>query len=110
MRPYLKYIYVVDLIEAIIKLTMDFKPGEEIFNISVESDGTTVTRIAELVIEIMGLSDVQFKYTGGDRGWKGDVPQFCYDISKILATGWKPKYTSDEAVKQTIRDAINAGM
>lgn len=104
------YIYVVDLIEAIIKLTMDFKPGEEIFNISVESDGTTVTRIAELVIEIMGLSDVQFKYTGGDRGWKGDVPRFCYDISKILATGWKPKYTSDEAVKQTIRDAINAGM
>ena len=49
-------------------------------------------------------------YTGGDRGWKGDVPRFSYDISKVISTGWTPKYTSDEAVRQTVRDAIAAGM
>ncbi len=104
------YIYVLDLVEAIVKLTQEFKPGEEVYNISVESEGTTVTHIAEIVVDAMGLSNVKFKYTGGDRGWKGDVPRFSYDISKILATGWKPKHTSDESVRQTVKDAIKAGM
>lgn len=104
------YIYVRDLAEAILKLTAEFHPGEEVFNISVESEGTTVTRIAEIVVDVMGLSDVTFRYTGGDRGWKGDVPRFSYDISKVLAAGWKPMHTSDEAVRQTVQDAIAAGM
>lgn len=101
------YIYVLDLVDAIIKLTNDFKTGEEIFNVGVESDGTTVTHIAEIVVDGLGLKDVKFKYTGGTRGWKGDVPRFRYDISKILATGWKPKYSSDESVKQTVKDIAN---
>ena len=104
------YIYVSDLIEAIVRITQNFHSGEEIYNISVESDGTTVTRIAEIVVEVMGLKDVTFKYTGGDRGWKGDVPRFKYDISKVLSTGWKPMYTSDESVRKTVEDAIRIGM
>ena len=104
------YIYVLDLVEAIVKLTEEFKQGEEVYNISVESEGTTVTHIAEIVVDVLGLKDVTFKYTGGDRGWKGDVPRFSYDISKVLSTGWKPKHTSDEAVRQTVSDAIKAGM
>lgn len=104
------YIYVLDLVEAITRLTEEFKPGEEVYNISVEGGGTTVTRIAEIVVDAMRLPDVEFRYTGGDRGWKGDVPKFSYDISKILATGWRPRHTSDEAVRQTVEDAIAAGM
>jgi len=104
------YIYVFDLVEAIMKLTKKFDKGEEVYNISVESEGTTVTHIAEIVVEVLELDNVKFNYTGGDRGWKGDVPRFSYDISKVLSTGWKPKYTSDEAVKQTVIDALQAGM
>ena len=104
------YIYVLDLVEAIMKLTQKFNPGEVVYNISVTSPGTTVTHIAEIVVEELGLKNVKFNYTGGDRGWKGDVPRFCYDISKVLATGWMPKHTSDEAVRQTVKDAIKAGM
>ena len=104
------YIYVRDLVEAIIKLTEKFKPGEEVYNISVQSKGTTVTHIAEIVVDVLELSNVKFEYTGGDRGWKGDVPRFSYDISKVLSTGWKPKHTSDEAVRQTVKDAVEAGM
>lgn len=100
------YIYVLDLVEAIRMLTKEWKLGEEVYNLSVNSDGTTVTRIAEIVTEEMGLENVTFNYTGGDRGWKGDVPRFAYDISKVLATGWQPKHTSDEAVRQSVKDAI----
>lgn len=102
------YIYVLDLVEAIMKLTQEFKEGEIVYNISVTSPGTTVTRIAEIVVEELGLKNVKFNYTGGDRGWKGDVPRFSYDISKVLATGWSPKHTSDEAVRQTVKDAVGA--
>lgn len=104
------YIYVLDLVEAIMKLTQRFDQGEIVYNISVTSEGTTVTHIAEIVVEELGLKDVEFKYTGGDRGWKGDVPRFSYDISKMLSTGWTPKHTSDEAVRQTVKDAVAAGM
>lgn len=100
------YIYVYDLVDAIVRLTKEFNPGEIVYNLSVNSEGTTVTRIAEIVAEELGLSNVKFAYTGGDRGWKGDVPRFKYDISKVLATGWEPKHTSDEAVSQTVRDAV----
>ena len=61
-------------------------------------------------MDVLGLSNVEFKYTGGDRGWKGDVPKFSYNISKVLSTGWEPKHTSDEAVRQTVIDAVKAGM
>lgn len=81
------YIYVLDLVEAIVKLTDTFKSGEEVYNISVESKGTTVTHIAEIVVDVLGLNNVKFHYTGGDRGWKGDVPRFSYNIAKVLATG-----------------------
>lgn len=103
------YIYAPDLVDAITTLTEEFKPGAEVFNISVESEGTTVTHIAEIIVEEMGLKDVEFQYTGGNIGWKGDVPRFKYDISKVLSTGWKPAHTSDEAVRQTVKDVLRAG-
>lgn len=100
------YIYVSDLIDAIYFLTKEWKKGEEIYNLGVMGEGTTVTRIAGIVTEEMGLKNVRFKYTGGNRGWKGDVPVFKYDISKVLSTGWNPKYTSDEAVRQAVKYAL----
>lgn len=103
------YIYVHDLVEAIDYLTKEFRSGEIVYNLSVNGEGTTVTKIAQIVVEELGLKDVTFSYTGGDRGWKGDVPRFKYDISKVLSTGWVPKHSSDEAVRQTVKDAI-AGM
>lgn len=104
------YIYVFDLVEAIMKLTQKFEAGDHVYNISVNSPGTTVTRIAEIVVEELGLDSVSFRYTGGDRGWKGDVPRFHYNISKVLDAGWTPKLTSDEAVRQSVKDAVEAGM
>ena len=104
------YIYVLDLVDAIVKMTKDFKSGEQVYNLSVKGEGTTVKKIAETVVEEMGLQRVKFNYTGGDRGWKGDVPRFSYDISKILSTGWEPKFTSDEAVRQTVKDAMKGNI
>jgi len=76
-----------------------------LFNLGCDSN-TTVTRIAEMVVEEMGLSDVKFNYTGGSRGWKGDVPRFQLDAKKINILGWKARYTSDDAVRKAIHEVL----
>ena len=97
------YIYVYDLIEAIM-MFMDVKqPGVTLYNVGVEG-ATSVTNIANIICEEMQLDGVSYEYTGGEGGWKGDVPRFEYCIDKITSAGWKAKYTSDEAVRETVRE------
>lgn len=100
------YMYVSDLIEAIMQLKNATKEGVTLYNIGTEGS-SSVTTIANIVCEEMGLSSVKYRYTGGNGGWKGDVPMFRYSTEKILATGWRAKYTSDEAVRKTVRDNIS---
>ncbi len=98
------YIYVLDLVEAI----MRFKAvpiGVTLYNVGVETQ-TSVTRIAEIVCEKMGLTGIPFEYTGGRGGWKGDVPVFAYNLDKIHQAGWTSKMTSDEAVAKTVEMVI----
>jgi UDP-glucose 4-epimerase len=62
----------------------------------------TVTEIAELVVETLGLEGVAFRYTGGDRGWKGDVPVVRFDSSRIRALGWSNGHSTIEALRASI--------
>lgn len=100
------YLHVSDLIDGIILImNKEFEEKVNYFNIGV-NDETTVTRIADFVCKQMGLSNVKYNYTGGKVGWKGDVPKFQYDLSKIHSFGWKAKYTSDEAVIKTLEEVL----
>ena len=56
-----------------------------------------MAEIARLVIQRRSPS-ATIAYTGGCRGWAGDVPRFQYDCSRIHARGWEPSMTSTEAV------------
>lgn len=94
------YIYVLDLVEAIMRFH-DVPQGVTLYNVGVETQ-TSVTRIAEIVCEKMGLTGIPFEYTGGRGGWKGDVPEFAYNLDKIHAAGWSARMTSDEAVAKTV--------
>jgi UDP-glucose 4-epimerase len=99
------YIYVDDLVDAIIEFSKNIKPGVEIYNIGVE-DSISVTEMADVVCSTMGLENVQYKYTGGDRGWKGDVPKFMFNLSKIKNAGYVIKNNSHDAVRKTVEAAI----
>ena len=70
------------------------------------SSSTSVVTIADIVTKAMGLEDVEFQYTGGGRGWRGDVPQVRFDMARMGRLGWEPRYTSDEAVRQAARDLL----
>jgi UDP-glucose 4-epimerase len=95
------YLYVMDLVNAIIEFSYKPRKGVEIFNIGVDT-ATTVKEIADMVCERLGLRNVRYNFTGGNVGWKGDVPVFQYDLSRIYATGWRPSHNSNESVQDTL--------
>lgn len=99
------YIYVKDLIKAITLVSNENIKGYNYFNVSSEGS-TKVSKIADIICEEMKLNNVKYIYTGGSSGWKGDVPKFKYDYSKISAKGWKALYNSDEAVRYTVRSVL----
>jgi UDP-glucose 4-epimerase len=99
------FMYVKDLIAAIFSVWERTKNPMNLFNVGVASK-TTVKQIAAMVAEEMELQP-RLVYTGGSRGWVGDVPEFNYDLTKIHALGWRANYSSDEAVRLAIRKMLN---
>ncbi len=94
------YLYVRDVIECLVQSYIYTPKGVEIFNVG-SADRTNVMEIAEIVSEVMGLTNVKYQCTGGidgGRGWKGDVKQMLLDITRIRELGWEPRWTSHEAV------------
>ena len=68
-------------------------------------DYITVTEIAGLALDVLGLdpADVRFEYTGGDRGWKGDVPIVRLDTRRIRDLGWRHSAGSSVALARAMR-------
>ncbi|MCD6447800.1 MAG: NAD-dependent epimerase/dehydratase family protein [Thermoplasmata archaeon] len=97
------YLYVDDCIDAMLFGMEKAKGKVEIFNIGSE-DWVEVKEIADIVSEEMGLKP-EYRFTGGidGRGWKGDVKFMRLDISKLKNMGWKPKYSSREAIRLTAK-------
>jgi UDP-glucose 4-epimerase len=73
-----------------------------IFNLG-SHDRISVREIAEKVIAAHG-GRARIEYTGGARGWDGDVPQQLLAIDRILKLGWHPRWSSDEAIDRTIEE------
>lgn len=72
------------------------------FNLG-SNDRTSVREIAEKVVAAFG-GTARIEYTGGARGWVGDIPQQLLSIEKISRLGWKPRHTSAQAIDRTISE------
>ena len=54
----------------------------------------------------LNKENVLFEYTGGERGWKGDVPNIKFDCSKIKSLGWEPKFSSEKAMAESLKSML----
>lgn len=101
------YLYVDDCVNSMIYVH-EKSPKTDIFNLG-NPETTSVSRIADIVVEQMGLEGVKYNYTGGvnGRGWKGDVKIAQLDVRKLESAGWKNKYNSDESVVQSTKETIS---
>jgi UDP-glucose 4-epimerase len=97
------YIHVDDVLDAIFLVASKAAKSYDVFNVATD-DYITVRQIADLAVAIAGLQpdEVRFDFTGGDRGWKGDVPIVRFDCAKIKALGWRNRRSSAEALSDAM--------
>jgi UDP-glucose 4-epimerase len=93
------YLHVSDLVVAMLTARSVMTERLNFFNVGGHTR-CSVKRMAEIVVEEYG-QPTEIVFTGGDRGWVGDVPSVEYDTSKIEAIGWRPELDSEAAVRRT---------
>jgi UDP-glucose 4-epimerase len=103
------YFHVNDLIDAMLFITDHAAEPLNYFNIGTADSVTTVRYIAKAVVDRMAPG-AKISYTGGSKGWPGDVPRFNYSIEKLAALGWVPKLTSDEAVDRAVEEVVGEAL
>lgn len=99
------YIYIDDVISAIRLLDKKAVAGFTYYNVAT-MDAITVTEIAEMVVKMMNLSGTKYRYTGGGRGWKGDVPVVRLNSQKIRELGWTNQLVSKAAMEKSVAAMI----
>ncbi len=97
------YVYVTDVVRAVLTAFEKEPAPFRAFNVAT-GDYITVRDIAELAVDCCGLKpgSVNFEMTGGDRGWKGDVPVIRLSTTRIQSLGWKCEHSSKEALRKSM--------
>jgi len=96
------FFLVEDCIEGMLYAFHNSNTHYDVYNLGVNSF-TKVTQLAKIVVEEMNLNNVKFKYTGGERGWPGDVPVVHFNVEKMQRLGCEARHSSDEAVRIAAR-------
>jgi UDP-glucose 4-epimerase len=65
-------------------------------------DYITVREIADLALEVLGLTDTEVLYGEENRGWKGDVPVVRLSTERVRGLGWAPSCGSREALRRSM--------
>lgn len=100
------YLLVDECIDSMIYAIEKSNEKVNIFNLG-STDHLSVTRIGELIVEALGLTNVQFRFTGGSRGWTGDIPKMLLNTNKIQTLGWNSKLNSEGAIRQAIKEFLS---
>ena len=99
------YMEVGDCVDAILHVVDNTNDPFNLYNLG-SNDTCSVRRIAEIVIRETGCKDAMIHYTGGDRGWAGDIPKARLAINRLVNLGFKVNYESEDAVAHTTRVLI----
>ena len=99
------YIHVTDIVGAVAHTIEAASDRFNYFNVATE-DYLDVRTIADMVCEAMGLHAVEYVFTGGSRGWKGDVPVVRFDLTRIHSLGWRASLPSVEAMQRSIAEML----
>ena len=95
------YLHVEDTVRGFLKA---WKSDKTVFNIGSE-DSIDVDGIADIVADEMDINP-EYEYTGGEKGWKGDVPEMRLSIEKLKSEDWNPERTSAESVRKTVKELL----
>lgn len=103
------YLHVEDCVNAVKLIGRSFSRSYDVYNIGSD-DRISVDEIAMIVIEEMGLEDVELAHQPsgpGGAGWIGDVKIMQLDITKLKKLGWVPKNNSSESIRLAVRELLS---
>ena len=96
------YMHIEDCLDAMLYVREHASGPMATYNLGTRTT-TSVTRIADIVAEELDV-DPAYTYTGGERGWSGDVPKMRLSIEKLAALGYEPTQSSEESIRQATRE------
>lgn len=99
------YIHISDFLDALFFIIKNTDKDINLYNVGADSS-IDVRSIAEIVVREMNLENVQFKSGKENRGWRGDVPRYKFDLTKLHNLGWKAKLDSKEAVIKSVKEIL----
>ena len=103
------YVHVDDIFSAIFHVVERETAVISVHNVS-SGDYITVRRVVELLLDEMDLQNTKVTYGNDPFGWKGDVPMIGLNDDKIRALGWRPRYTSEDAMRRSIRQMLGGSL
>jgi UDP-glucose 4-epimerase len=104
------YIHVDDVIDAVLLAAVRAPRPFAAFNVAT-GDYITVREIADLCVEVLGLdpAETSYAFTGGDRGWKGDVPIVRLNTERIRGLGWSNAMSTRDALRASLASMLEDG-
>lgn len=99
------YMEVGDCVDAILHVIDNTNERMNLYNLG-SNDTCSVRNIAAIVVRETKCDGASIEYTGGDRGWAGDIPKAMLAINRLKELGFKVNYDSEEAVAYTARVLI----
>lgn len=95
------YLHVDDCVAGML-FAFAHQPGRfDVWNLA-PPDTTAVHEIAALCVSHSPYPRASIRYTGGDRGWAGDVPKSRMSPEKLGALGFRVSLTSHAAVERAV--------
>jgi len=102
------YMHVSECIEAMVHVVEHADAPVNTYNLGTRST-TSVRTIADIVADVMD-ADPEYSFSGGERGWTGDVPRMRLSVEKLAGLGYEPADSSDEAVRRAARELVDADL
>ena len=95
------FVYISDMVNFLLKAATSPQAPGEAFNVGTGTT-TSVAELADMIIEILELKDVEVSFTGG-QAWEGDMDITLADNSKAVnKLQWRPQVSLKQGLKKLI--------
>lgn len=101
------FIHVEDVADALATIASEATDDYAVYNVGTPA-AISIRSVARIVADVLDC-DPEYEYTGGDRGWTGDVPRMELDVSRLQALGWSPTYGCEAAVRRAATQLAEHG-
>lgn len=100
LSPSRDFLYVADTVRALRTLSTEGDPGE-VYNVGSGED-VSIGELADRVVELLGGDREVVSTADRQRDSGVEIPRHVADATKLRDLGWRPDYSLDDGLSETI--------